>query len=61
LIVAVEIFVEPPPEDDADAVPADDFAAPGGLVVLVFELLEPHPAAISATTGTARRDVFRMR
>jgi predicted ATP-grasp superfamily ATP-dependent carboligase len=63
LIGAVEIVDEPPPaaleDDDVDA-PYDDFAAPGALLVLVFGLLEPHPAAINATTGTERRNVFRM-
>jgi hypothetical protein len=59
-MLAVEIVDGEPPdeEEDVDA-PAEDFAAPG--VLLVFVLLEPHPAAISATTGKARKNGFRIR
>jgi hypothetical protein len=60
LIVAVEIFEEPPDEDEDVEAPCDDFAAPGALLVPVFVLLEPQPAAIRATAGTVRRNVFRI-
>jgi hypothetical protein len=58
LIVAVEIVPEDPPEEEEVGVP--DFPAAGVLVVPVFVLDEPHPAAISATSGTARRNRFVM-
>jgi hypothetical protein len=56
---AVEIFDEEPPDEDVEGA-EPDFAAPGALLVAVFVLLDPHPAAIMATTGTVRRNVFRI-